>query len=84
MIAKTMHMNFEVAYCIRLLEDVPYEKRDLKWAEQRTQFENLKKHGYKVVSFCPTPVEESPNIWKCPGHPVSPKREAELKANIRS
>lgn len=69
MTVTTMHIGFDVQGCIRLLEDVPYSKRDLKWAEQRTQFENFKKQGLKSVSACPTPVEKSPGEWVCPGHP---------------
>jgi len=64
-----MHVGFDVMGMIRLLEDIPYEKRDLKWAEERTKFEEFKRNGIIVVSSCPTPVEKSPGVWVCPGHP---------------
>ena len=69
MTAKTMHIGFNVKFMIRLLEDIPYAKRDLQWAEERVKFEELKKKGYINVSACPTPIEESPGVWVCPGHP---------------
>ena len=69
MTATTMHIGADVMGVIRLLEDIPYSKRDLKWAEERTKFEELKREGLIVVSSCPTPVEKSPGTWVCPGHP---------------
>ncbi len=68
MTAKTMHIGFDVQGCIRLLEDIPYYKRDLEWRRLRSQFENYKKRGLRNVSCCPTPIEESPGVWVCPGH----------------
>lgn len=64
------HMGFEVAYAIRLLEDIPYGKRDLKWKETRDSFEKLKQKGIKIASSCPQSVEVKPGVWECPGHPV--------------
>jgi len=69
MTATIIHMGFDVQGFIRLLEDIPYEKRDLKWAESRTHFEELKKQGIITVSTCPNPIEKSPGSWVCPGHP---------------
>ena len=69
MTAKTMHIGADVEGVIRLLEDIPYEKRDLRWAEEHTKFEELKRKGIKAISSCPTPIEESPGVWVCPGHP---------------
>ena len=83
MTARRMHIGFDVQGMIRLLEDIPYGKRDLKWAEERVRFEELKKGGITNISACPTPVEERPGVWVCPGHPVSPEREAKLKAKLR-
>ena len=83
MTAKTMHIGLDVQGMIRLLEDVPYPKRDLKWAEERTKFEELKRNGIKTASSCPDPIEKSPGVWVCPGHPVSPEREAELEAKLK-
>lgn len=83
MTAKTMHIGFDVQGMIRLLEDIPYEKRDLKWAESRTEFEQFKKQGFKTVSSCPTPVEKEPGVWVCPGHPVTAERQAELDAKLK-
>lgn len=84
MTAKTMHIGADVTGVIRLLEDIPYEKRDLKWAEERTKFEDLKREGIKVISACPTPIEESPGVWVCLGHPIKdPKRLAELEGKLR-
>lgn len=84
MTAKTMHIGADVQGIIRLLEDIPYEKRDLKWAEERTKFEELKKAGIKVVSSCPTPMQKSPGVWVCPGHPITdPKRLAEFEAKLK-
>ncbi len=67
--AKLMHMGFDVRGCIRLLEDIPYEKRDLKWRELRKEFEKLKKKGIINATTCPTPIEKSPGVWVCPSHP---------------
>ena len=70
MTAKTMHLGFDVQGVIRLLEDTPYPKRDMKWGELRNQFEKLKKQGIKVASSCPKSVEKEPGVWICPGHPA--------------
>lgn len=69
--ATTIHIGFDVQGMIRLLEDIPYSKRDLKWAEERTRFEELKSEGLINVSACPNPIEESPGVWVCRGHPHS-------------
>ncbi len=67
--ATTLHLGFDVQGIIRMLEDVPYSKRDLRWAETRTQFQKLKEGSIITASSCPTSKEESPGVWVCPGHP---------------
>ena len=71
--ATTMHFGFDVQGIIRLLEDIPYPKRDLRWGELRDEFERLKKQGIITASSCPESIERSPGVWVCPGHPKKGK-----------
>ena len=69
MTATIHHFGFDVQGIIRMLEDTPYPKRDLKWRDLRNQFEKLKKEGIITASSCPKSIERSPGVWVCPGHP---------------
>lgn len=69
MTATSYHFSFHVEGCLALLAAISGDRRDKEWAQMVHDFEEAKSNGLTLVTSCPTPIEESPGHWVCPGHP---------------
>jgi hypothetical protein len=61
----TVHMGFSANF---ILAEAKKDPTVLPHCTVKQLEEKIRK-GLKVVSTCPKAVEESPGVWKCPGHP---------------